>query len=416
MNCRQAKELIPGCVDGTLEPPRARELSDHLAGCEQCRGELEDVRKTVALVRGLAPVTAPDLVAGVRARLNAEARGERARRPALSWPSLTSPQVRIALAAGLLIVVGFYGMKEMGGGRNAPKPSLQGTGAGEPGPQPSVIPEAEHGKADMPHAAKLKAPLPAASQAPKPAAEPAGTISFGEEAGGKLWDRSESGTDDGQSRQAVSQPMTATRYTRTEAPADVILEEETKTAELSAVPAMPVGEPEEPGKPEELRPKRESSARVQPAEHPPAPVLGKSYASRSVPKKAVPAPAQRAELVVVAGDPQAVLETVAGLSSAMEYKEEGSVAASSAPTADKVEARKAGADEKAASSTVVSVRIPPSRYSELLAALKKHGEVTVMKAAPVLADADAQSADKSETAAVEQAGAPMEVLITVVRK
>ncbi len=42
IDCREARELIPWYVNGTLSAGEARELAVHLAGCPACRTELAD--------------------------------------------------------------------------------------------------------------------------------------------------------------------------------------------------------------------------------------------------------------------------------------------------------------------------------------------------------------------------------------
>jgi hypothetical protein len=96
-------------LDGQLDPDQERLLAEHIAACGDCRREWEELRQTVELFRGLEPVAPRDgLLARVHARL------EKKRHLTL-WQMLSLPQTRVAIAAGLVAVVGLYGLGEMGG-------------------------------------------------------------------------------------------------------------------------------------------------------------------------------------------------------------------------------------------------------------------------------------------------------------
>ncbi len=60
MNCKQACEQLSEYIDGELDEQSKRTLEGHLAGCEACRDELEGLRRTVAAVKSLPTVPAPE--------------------------------------------------------------------------------------------------------------------------------------------------------------------------------------------------------------------------------------------------------------------------------------------------------------------------------------------------------------------
>ncbi len=110
MRCEQIIQLMGEHLDGCLDADRTRELNDHLAGCESCRRELEELRQTLALLRALPPVAPPsDLLPSVRRHLAQE------REVPLAgfWRVLSLPQIRVAAAAALVIVVGVYGWRTL---------------------------------------------------------------------------------------------------------------------------------------------------------------------------------------------------------------------------------------------------------------------------------------------------------------
>jgi putative zinc finger protein len=59
MTCDDARELCSALVDEALTPAERAALDAHLAGCADCRRELERLRATVSLLRASPPVRAP---------------------------------------------------------------------------------------------------------------------------------------------------------------------------------------------------------------------------------------------------------------------------------------------------------------------------------------------------------------------
>jgi hypothetical protein len=59
MTCHDAREALSAFLDDELGPERRREVEAHLEGCAECRRELDGLRQTVALLRGVQPARAP---------------------------------------------------------------------------------------------------------------------------------------------------------------------------------------------------------------------------------------------------------------------------------------------------------------------------------------------------------------------
>jgi len=134
-------------VDGRLDPEHERLLSEHLAACPDCRRELEALQATVAGLREIPPVEPPaDLARSVRARL------ERPSLPVLAWQVLSLPQTRVAVAAGIALVIGFLSLREMAqrGPEDCARP-VPGPGRAPGKPAPAALP--------MPHTGD-EAPAP----------------------------------------------------------------------------------------------------------------------------------------------------------------------------------------------------------------------------------------------------------------
>jgi hypothetical protein len=102
VSCHDARELFSALLDETLTREERADVYGHLATCPDCRRELEAVERTVALVRGAAPVRAP---AGFVDRVVAAARPtpwyvRAARAALLPWP------VKLPLGAAAILLVG----------------------------------------------------------------------------------------------------------------------------------------------------------------------------------------------------------------------------------------------------------------------------------------------------------------------
>lgn len=137
MNARsheEYRENIGAYVLGALPELDAELLERHLAGCESCRNEVQDLRPvTAAIARSVPQVEAP---AALKARLmevvdaEAAARSGAAfepgrppeRRSFWSWFSGLQPRMAAAMAVGVLalgVVAGIAADRIAGGGRSA---------------------------------------------------------------------------------------------------------------------------------------------------------------------------------------------------------------------------------------------------------------------------------------------------------
>ena len=59
MTCHDTREALSAFLDEELGPGKRREVEAHLEGCAECRRELDGLRQTVALLRGVQPARAP---------------------------------------------------------------------------------------------------------------------------------------------------------------------------------------------------------------------------------------------------------------------------------------------------------------------------------------------------------------------
>ena len=102
MTCHEAREQFSALVDDALGADARAALDVHLAGCVECRRELDGFQRTVALIRGIEPARAPaGFVDRVLTRTRPEPWSRRlARRLFQPWP------VKLPLEAAALLIVG----------------------------------------------------------------------------------------------------------------------------------------------------------------------------------------------------------------------------------------------------------------------------------------------------------------------
>lgn len=172
MTCHDARELFSALVDDALSAAERGDLDAHLAGCAECRRELERFQSTVSLLHRVEPARAP---AGFVDRVLAAARPvpwhrRLVRTVFLPWP------VKLPLEAAALVLVGvtvallFRGTPELqqaarletrppAGSEAPPHPASESKGVA---PEP-VVP------APQPAAPRFAAPAP--SDAPALLAE-----------------------------------------------------------------------------------------------------------------------------------------------------------------------------------------------------------------------------------------------------
>ena len=175
MRCEDTLELMSQSIDGRLDESDEKLLSEHLASCPACAEEFEALKASVALLQAEEPVQAPgDLAARVREELDSQP----VRMP--SWSIFSHPQLAVAMAAGLVLMVGIYAVV-----RYPEEAGLKSEMDVMPYAQPVASPELPEGenKGDVPgsggedeayareEAPPASDPLPdAASASPRPAA------------------------------------------------------------------------------------------------------------------------------------------------------------------------------------------------------------------------------------------------------
>ena len=112
--CRDIQEIISAYLEGAVPPDQERLVSGHLASCPGCSAVLEDLRKTVELVKGLEEVEPPPWLAQkIMAHVKDEAEKEVGIFRRLFYPL----RVKIPLEAfATVLIVGlvFYVYKSTG--------------------------------------------------------------------------------------------------------------------------------------------------------------------------------------------------------------------------------------------------------------------------------------------------------------
>jgi len=73
MNCSQARQRLPGYLDGAIRAAEHLRLRQHLASCEDCRRQLDGYRRMAAHLAKVEPAPAPaDLALRIRLRASRE--------------------------------------------------------------------------------------------------------------------------------------------------------------------------------------------------------------------------------------------------------------------------------------------------------------------------------------------------------
>ena len=102
MTCDEARDRLSAVLDDALAADERARVEAHFEGCAECRRELLQLRRTVALVRTLGPARAP---AGFVDRVLEAARPVPWHRRALRWLFWPLP-VKLPLEAAALVLVG----------------------------------------------------------------------------------------------------------------------------------------------------------------------------------------------------------------------------------------------------------------------------------------------------------------------
>ena len=59
MECRKIREMLAPYLEGAVTPEQRLLVRDHLSSCGECKAALVDLKKTIALVKGLEEVEPP---------------------------------------------------------------------------------------------------------------------------------------------------------------------------------------------------------------------------------------------------------------------------------------------------------------------------------------------------------------------
>ena len=101
MTCGEARDLFSALVDEALSPDERARLDRHLAGCADCRDELQRFRSVVSLVRAVQPERAP---VGFVATVYLTERARSGREEA--WPRTRESLRAVATSIGIELATG----------------------------------------------------------------------------------------------------------------------------------------------------------------------------------------------------------------------------------------------------------------------------------------------------------------------
>ena len=158
MDCTRALNLLSDYQDGALDAAEAAALAAHLRGCGECAGHADSLLAMRKMLRVLPPDPAPpELLAGVLAAVDAEARGARADsapvEPDAARPFLSRFRIPLEAAAALLLFASVYWYRQSSAPPVRPPaaPVAQAPAAQAPDTTPRVrsSPEASPGAAGI---------------------------------------------------------------------------------------------------------------------------------------------------------------------------------------------------------------------------------------------------------------------------
>ena len=103
MKCEEIREMMPDMASGLMG--MTPEIGDHLAGCGACRGKMEEVRQTMALLdEWRAPEPSPYFDVRLQARLR-----EEMAKPQAGWLAwFRRPVLAAALTVLMAVGVGLF--------------------------------------------------------------------------------------------------------------------------------------------------------------------------------------------------------------------------------------------------------------------------------------------------------------------
>jgi hypothetical protein len=171
VTCHDAREWLSALVDDAIDPSRRGEVEAHLAGCPECRLELEGLRATVGLLRR---VEAPRAPVGFVDRVMERARPTPWYRRLAAWlflplaVKLPVQGVAIVVIAGLAIFL-FERTPEVREAARMAPPAVQPPAPSEPAPVTSPRPAPQRQARDR--QSQPVEPAPAARARPEVAAE-----------------------------------------------------------------------------------------------------------------------------------------------------------------------------------------------------------------------------------------------------
>jgi anti-sigma factor RsiW len=133
VNCEQVREDLADYLGGELSTSGAAALEAHLQGCASCRREVDELRRTIDVLRGLETVGADEASARTSDLMVVR------RRP-FAWRAAAA----LLRAAAMIALGAWIGWSVAGRGRDtAPSPAVRGDGRQvATNADPSVTPDA----------------------------------------------------------------------------------------------------------------------------------------------------------------------------------------------------------------------------------------------------------------------------------
>ena len=355
MRCERIKEWMGDHLDGCLNADRTRAMNAHLAGCDACRRELDELRQTVALLRGMPSVLPPsDLLSSVHRRLAPQQESP----VMVFWRVLSLPQTRRVAAAALIVVVGAYGWRTLTAGHGGEEQERSG--------QSPTLQKTEKGRDDL-RVVRIPAGAPAA----------AGTVRSPEgEAKGQIW----GGVAAGGGRKSKAQVVGGLSVGDESEVADV--RGNRGSAPLATGASAPATIPAGPALARRALSVRPAAKSADASVDRLATAKADTYAAAAPTPEATPVRRSDREIVLAASDAAAVRRILA------QYVVRGEDKQEEAASARVTDSENRG-DRSAESGTPITGWVPEARYAQLLASLQSVGTVKSLPEKRSRVDSDA---------------------------
>ena len=112
MDHEAAQASFSDYLDGELAAPERQRVDEHLKGCDACRADLDDMRRTLAALRGAkveaAPEPSPEFLDNLRSQINTRSKGRFFSGKKRSYKVEIASLITLVLATTIYVVLSLF--------------------------------------------------------------------------------------------------------------------------------------------------------------------------------------------------------------------------------------------------------------------------------------------------------------------